>query len=864
MIKAAVSSDLKLVEDKFLTAARYGDISTMTELMSRSVPPNKNCTDIFGNTALHIAAQRDRKDVAIFLLQHGIDTSIKNIKGQRANSLARSVHMKQLLGVRPQKDHQTLPQRWEGPVAKKSKLMGYRVFWVVLERGVLSYFRNRGDASTGVKRKLMKYLDQAKVTPEASSKSEFKIEFSDGTTHRLAVEVVNGGTVNRQKLLNALQDHVAYSTHYTCQGGDFIDDDKEDDQPAASSMFDALQTARAHHEVLEKEVAQMAVLFNSFHDEKQLSKPANLQAISQRMLLVLQCSRETSHSLSNCLSTFTHQEEVRKLQLKEEMEKSRVLEEALHALATEHHEMERSLGSRHSLNKIYDTDDDEFYDCTDEEDANNDDSRDRTNSHTSDNFEDAHSFDDASFHTINGDGLSGADLLADTHGVTETGDHCQENVQSRSKSMGQSKQECIGRTRLPVPMFSRNDFSIWSILKQCIGKELSKITMPVIFNEPLSFLQRLSEYLQYADLINDACKKDDDLERMQLVCAFAVSAISSNWERTGKPFNPLLGETYELNRPDLNFCLASEQVSHHPPVSAFHVLSPDYTFHGSTLPKLKFWGKSVEVVPKGTVTLNLLKHKESYSWQNVNCCVHNVVVGKLWVEHYGVMEVVNHKTGWKAKLNFKQGGWFGKDLHAVEGYIYDAEKRKVKALYGNWVKGLFAVNVDQYTESVSSSGSRSEHSTPRKSKHTNGSKHSLEDDDIPRVDSHFDLNIPGQQCLWRAHPRPCHSEQYFNFTTFAMMLNELTDEMREGLPPTDSRLRPDIRHLEEGMIDLAAEQKNRLEEKQRAARKERKKKKEEWVPTWFHWDVNPVTGKEDWLLKDDYWQRKWDTCPDIF
>lgn len=34
---------------------------------------------------------------------------------------------------------------------------------------------------------------------------------------------------------------MAYSTHYTCQGGDFIDDDKEDDQPAAGSMFDALQ-----------------------------------------------------------------------------------------------------------------------------------------------------------------------------------------------------------------------------------------------------------------------------------------------------------------------------------------------------------------------------------------------------------------------------------------------------------------------------------------------------------------------------------------------------------------------------------------------------------------------------------------------
>lgn len=34
----------------------------------------------------------------------------------------------------------------------------------------------------------------------------------------------------------------------------------------------------------------------------------------------------------------------------------------------------------------------------------------------------------------------------------------------------------------------------------------------------------------------------------QCVAAFAVSAVASQWERTGKPFNPLLGETYELVR----------------------------------------------------------------------------------------------------------------------------------------------------------------------------------------------------------------------------------------------------------------------------------------------------------------------------
>ncbi|KAJ4437568.1 hypothetical protein ANN_17713 [Periplaneta americana] len=48
-----------------------------------------------------------------------------------------------------------------------------------------------------------------------------------------------------------------------------------------------------------------------------------------------------------------------------------------------------------------------------------------------------------------------------------------------------------------------------------------------------------------------------------------------------------------------------EQVSHHPPVSAFHADSRDFIFHGSIHPKLKFWGKSVEIQPKGQVTVEL-------------------------------------------------------------------------------------------------------------------------------------------------------------------------------------------------------------------------------------------------------------------
>lgn len=40
--------------------------------------------------------------------------------------------------------------------------------------------------------------------------------------------------------------------------------------------------------------------------------------------------------------------------------------------------------------------------------------------------------------------------------------------------------------------------------------------MPVVFNEPLSFLQRISEYMEHTHLIHKACSLSDSIDRMQV------------------------------------------------------------------------------------------------------------------------------------------------------------------------------------------------------------------------------------------------------------------------------------------------------------------------------------------------------------
>uniref|UniRef100_A0A3P9AN32 Oxysterol-binding protein n=1 Tax=Esox lucius TaxID=8010 RepID=A0A3P9AN32_ESOLU len=411
-----------------------------------------------------------------------------------------------------------------------------------------------------------------------------------------------------------------------------------------------------------------------------------------------------------------------------------------------------------------------------------------------------------------------------------------------------------GPKTLPAPMISRSDYSVWGILKKCVGMDLSKITMPIVFNEPLSFLQRMSEYMQHTHLIHKACTLSDSIDRMQVVAAFAVSSVASQLDRTGKPFNPLLGETYELTREDEGYRFITEQVSHHPPISAFHAqsLKQEFEFHGSIHPKLKFWGKSVEAEPKGTMTLELLKHKEAYTWTNPFCCVHNIIMGKLWIEQYGTVEIENHHTGDRCVLNFKPCGLFGKELHKVEGHIQDKSKKKRRVLYGKWTECMYSVDPKMYEASKNKGDAKIKTQQQCAGEETEGG---------PEVQETVAV-IPGSALLWRIAPRPPDSEQMYNFTRFTMTLNELEPGMERLLAPTDCRLRPDIRAMENG--DLAHVEKDRLEEKQRVGRKERSNAEEEWLTRWFQLGSNHHTGAQDWLYKGKYFDRNYTNCPNIY
>ncbi|XP_041647453.1 oxysterol-binding protein-related protein 1 isoform X2 [Cheilinus undulatus] len=829
MLEAAERTEERKLEEQLLEAAREGDFSTLTRLLSRKNPPDISCTDLLGNTPLHCAAYRGQKQCALKLLKSGANPNIKNKNEQTVFDLASDSAMKQLLESNVRGSTRNV-KKFEGFLWKSSRFFGWRSYWVVLQDGVLSWYSKQSDAAANLRRQGCKSLTNAHCLIKAKDGCFFTLKCFDESVHHFKVSPKDDPEATRKAWLDALEEHTAYSTHY-CSQEQGSEEEEDEEGMTLGELSESLQAAEASQRKLEEEVAAfMSLLKTNGLDERFPS------SILQKLQQICELSNETSSSLSICLSLFSRQEGVRSVKLEQEVEKNKILSEALQTLATEHHELEQSVVKGSSPRSALS--EDEFHDAVSDSGSEVSLSGFETvASHSCEEDED----DDSSV-TLSSPGNM---LQEDHHG---------------NKDEAQPNGITKHRTSLPAPMFSRNDFSIWSILRNCIGMELSKITMPVIFNEPLSFLQRLTEYMEHTYLIHQANKSSDSIERMKCVAAFAVSAVASQWERTGKPFNPLLGETYELVRDDLGFRLISEQVSHHPPVSAFHAegLSQDFVFHGSIYPKLKFWGKSVEAEPKGTITLELPKYNEAYTWTNPTCCVHNIIVGQLWIEQYGSVEIINHRTGERCCLNFKPCGLFGKELHKVEGYILDKSKKKLCALYGKWTECLYVIDPAAFEAHKKNDKKGAEEKKSSKAGCSEGQ------DDVPSPAADTVELIPGSQLLWRIAPRPPNSAQMYSFTSFAMQLNELHQEMEGEIPQTDCRLRPDIRAMENGDIDLASEEKKRLEEKQRTARKNRSKNDEEWKTRWFQQGQNPHTSTQDWIFSGGYWDRKYSMLPDIY
>ncbi|CAJ0967675.1 unnamed protein product [Ranitomeya imitator] len=214
------------LEEILLGAAREGNLAKLSALLTRAKPPNINCTDQMGNTPLHCAAYRGMKQCVARLLKSGADVNIKNINDQRPIDLAQRIEIKQVLQSKTGKFLIKNLQRFEGPLCKSSRFFGWKLLWVVLEHGVMSWFQKQSDAINGVYRQGCKHLTQAICTVKSSDSMSFSVKCFDDSIHHFKVLTKNLKHT-REGWLAAIEEHSAYSTHY-CSHDQLSDDEDED------------------------------------------------------------------------------------------------------------------------------------------------------------------------------------------------------------------------------------------------------------------------------------------------------------------------------------------------------------------------------------------------------------------------------------------------------------------------------------------------------------------------------------------------------------------------------------------------------------------------------------------------------------
>lgn len=287
-----------------------------------------------------------------------------------------------------------------------------------------------------------------------------------------------------------------------------------------------------------------------------------------------------------------------------------------------------------------------------------------------------------------------------------------------------------------------------------IGMDLTKVVLPTFILERRSLLEMYADFFAHPDLFSAIPDYETPEERMIQLVKWYLSAFHAGRKSSvaKKPYNPVLGEIFlchwNLNSDNTNsprisnqtnnpsqrlksqekcrtsssiqnestsisdidkfsqglpknsLFFVAEQVSHHPPVSAFYAENSEKliscTAHIYT--KSKYLGLSVGVHNIGQGVIRLLKHNETY------VCTFPSAYGRSiltvpWIELGGAVEISCRETGYTANIEFVTKPFYGGKKHRVIGEVLRPNREPIMSVEGEW-------NGCIYSKSPPNSGER--------------------------------------------------------------------------------------------------------------------------------------------------------------
>ncbi|XP_027857506.1 oxysterol-binding protein-related protein 5 isoform X2 [Xiphophorus couchianus] len=238
---------------------------------------------------------------------------------------------------------------------------------------------------------------------------------------------------------------------------------------------------------------------------------------------------------------------------------------------------------------------------------------------------------------------------------------------------------------------------IWGLLKQLRpGMDLSKVVLPTFILEPRSFLDKLSDYYYHADLLSEASLEESAYGRIKQVLRWYLSGFYKKPKGLKKPYNPILGETFRCCwlHPQTDSCTfyIAEQVSHHPPISAFYICNrkDGFCIGGSILAKSKFYGNSLSAILDGKARLLFLSRDEEYAITMPYAHCKGFLYGTMTLELGGKVTIECEKTKCFAELEFKLKPFLGgaSSVNQISGKIVMGDEL-LATIDGHWDSEVF-------------------------------------------------------------------------------------------------------------------------------------------------------------------------------
>jgi len=223
-----------------------------------------------------------------------------------------------------------------------------------------------------------------------------------------------------------------------------------------------------------------------------------------------------------------------------------------------------------------------------------------------------------------------------------------------------------------------------------VGMDLSRMPLPTWFMQKRSILESYSDFFRHSKEFVKIAKEPTAEARILQCFRWFILGFYDHFHSLSdiakKPFNSILGETYSTEfqideasgdkneespwpwTSANNVSFYGEQVSHHPPISAFYAECPSSRIEACCYMQVlaKFRGFHIKAKNIGAIVVSLIDSGEEYVIQMPNG-FGRALLSTPWAEAGGKGTITCAKTGFSVEIEF------------LTKSLFSSERNKIKA-----------------------------------------------------------------------------------------------------------------------------------------------------------------------------------------